>query len=53
MCELYPSQEGLFDSATRIAKKVLDLQSGDKVIITGGSQMNSPGSTNTIRFETV
>ncbi len=53
MCELYPSQEVLFYSATRIAKKVLDLQSGDKVIITGGSQMNSPGTTNTIRFETV
>ena len=53
MCELYPSQEVLFYSATRIAKKVLSLQTGDKVIITGGSQMNRPGSTNTIRFETV
>ncbi len=53
MCELYPSQEVLFYSAARIAKKELDLQSGDKVIITGGSQMNAPGSTNTIRFETV
>ena len=53
MCELYPSQEVLFYSATRIAKKALELQAGDKVIITGGSQMNSPGSTNTIRFETV
>ncbi len=53
MCELYPSQEVLFYSATRIAKQALCLQSGDKVIITGGSQMNSPGSTNTIRFETV
>ncbi len=53
MCELYPSQEVLFYSATKIAKKVLNLQSGDKVIITGGSQMNAPGSTNTIRFETV
>ena len=53
MCEIYPSQEVLFYSATKIAKKVLSLQAGDKVIITGGSQMNSPGSTNTIRFETV
>ena len=53
MCELYPSQEVLFYSATRIAKKELSLQTGDKVIITGGSQMNRPGSTNTIRFETV
>jgi pyruvate kinase len=53
MCELYPSQEVLFYSATKIAKQVLKLQSGDKVIITGGSQMNAPGSTNTIRFETV
>ena len=53
MCELYPSQEVLFYSAARIAKKVLSLQSGDKVIITGGSQMNAPGTTNTIRFETI
>ena len=53
MCELYPSQEVLFYHATKIAKQVLSLQSGDKVIITGASQMNSPGSTNTIRFETV
>ncbi len=53
MCELYPSQEVLFYSAARIAKQKLQLQPGDKVIITGGAQMNSPGSTNTIRFETV
>ena len=53
MCELYPSQEVLFYSATKIAKQVLDLQKGDKVIITGSSQMNAPGATNTIRFETV
>jgi pyruvate kinase len=53
MCELYPSQEVLFYSATKIAKQVLKLQAGDKVIITGGSQMNAPGLTNTIRFETV
>jgi len=53
MCELYPSQEVLFYSATKIAKQALQLQAGDKVIITGGSQMNAPGSTNTIRFETV
>ena len=53
MSEIYPSLEVLFYTATRFAKHTLGLQSGDKVIITGGSRMSESGTTNTIRFETV
>ena len=53
MCEIYPSLEVLFYTAKRFAKKTLGLSAGDKVIMTGGSQMSESGTTNTIRFETV
>ncbi len=53
MCEIYPSLEVLFYTAKRFAKDTLGLQSGDKLILTGGSRMSESGTTNTIRFETV
>ncbi len=53
MCEIYPSLEVLFYTATKLAKDALNLQKGDKVIITGGSRMSEVGTTNTIRFETI
>ena len=53
MCEIYPSLEVLFYTASKIAKDTLKLQSGDKIIITGGSRMNESGTTNTIRCETL
>ncbi len=53
MCEIYPSLEVLFYTATKLAKSALNLQKGDKIIITGGSRMSEIGATNTIRFETI
>ena len=53
MCEVYPSLEVLFYTAKRLAKEALGLQKGDRLIMTGGSQMSTSGSTDTIRFDTV
>lgn len=53
MCEIYPSLEVLFYTAKRFAKQALGLDSGDKIILTGGSRMSESGTTNTIRFETI
>jgi pyruvate kinase len=53
MCEVYPSLEVLFYTAKRLAKEALGLCKGDRLIMTGGSQMSASGSTNTIRFDTV
>lgn len=52
MCEVYPSLEVLFYHAKLIAIKELNLQPGDKIIITGGTSSTS-GNTNTIRVETI
>ncbi len=52
MCEVYPSVEVLFYTAKQIAIKELNLESGDKIIITGGTS-NTSGKTNTIRIETI
>ncbi len=52
MCDVYPSMEVLFYTAKQIAIKELDLKSGDKIIITGGTSGES-GSTNTIRVELI
>ncbi len=52
MCEVYPSIEVLFYNAKQIAKKTLGLQSGDRIIITGGTS-SQVGSTNTIRVEVI
>ena len=38
MCEVYPSVEVLFYTAKQIAIKELNLESGDKIIITGARQ---------------
>ncbi|MBR0449698.1 MAG: pyruvate kinase [Clostridia bacterium] len=53
MCEVYPSQEVLFYTAEKLAKRVLGLSEGDKIIITGGSTDGKSGTTNTIRFATI
>ena len=53
MSEVFPSIEVLFFTAKRIAAKELQLQAGDKIIITGGSVTGQSGNTNTIRIETI
>ena len=53
MCEVYPSIEVLFYTATNMAKKKLNLKRGDKIIITGGSRTGESGKTNTVRVEEI
>ena len=45
--------EVLFYTATCVAEKTLDLQKGDKIIITGGDTSGKSGNTNLIRVETI
>ncbi|MBQ8911085.1 MAG: pyruvate kinase [Clostridia bacterium] len=53
LSEVFPSIEVLFYTAKKIAGEVLNLEEGDKVIITGGSVTGQSGNTNTIRIETI
>ncbi len=52
-CEIYPSTDVLFYAATKIAKDTFSLKQGDNIVITGGTSMGKPGSTNTIRIERI
>ncbi len=51
--EEYPSPEVMFYTAARKTKELLSLNSGDKIIIVGGTTSGKPGETNTIRVETL
>ena len=51
--EQFDSSEVLFYHALVEAKKVLSLQKGDNVVLTGGRINGTPGNTNTIKLETV
>jgi pyruvate kinase len=53
MSEVMPSIEVLFYTAKRAAVATLGLETGDRIIITGGSVIGQSGTTNTIRIETV
>ena len=53
MCEVYPALEVLFYTAKNIARDVLHLEKGDRIVITGGSKTGASGNTDTIRIETV
>ncbi len=53
MCENYPSTEVLFYSAQKITKNTLDLDDGDKIVITGGVTNGKSGNTNLIKVETL
>jgi pyruvate kinase len=53
MCEVYPALEVLFYTAKNIARETLHLESGDKIVITGGSKTGASGNTDTIRIETI
>lgn len=52
MSEIYPTMEVLFYEARRMAVEKLMLQSGDRLIITGGTTEQT-GKTNTIRIENI
>ena len=53
MCEIYPSTDVLFYTATKIAKNVIELQKGDNIVITGGVTNGASGNTNLIKIETI
>lgn len=43
----------LFYSAKQLAKRHLNLEAGDRIIITGGIANGVPGNTNLIKVETI
>ena len=51
--EIYKSTDVLFYSAVNAAKKQLNLKSGDKVLITGGTTNGISGNTDMIKIEIV
>ncbi len=53
MCEIHSSLDVLFYEAKNKAKKHFELQSGDKLVITGGLTNGKTGNTNIIKVETI
>ena len=45
--------ETILDNGAVVAKRVLNLSPGDTVVLTGGRKAGVPGSTDTIRVETI
>ncbi len=53
MCEEMPSTEVLFYTALKLAKRELDLNAGDRIVMTGGVTNGTSGNTNIIKVETI
>ena len=53
MCENYTSTDVLFYTAARLTKEELGLETGDRVVMTGGVTNGKSGNTNLIKVETV
>ena len=53
MCDTFDSTDVLFYSAKQLAKRHLNLEAGDRIIITGGIANGVPGNTNLIKVETI
>ena len=53
MCEELPSTDVLFYTAKKLTKAALDLEKGDKIIITGGVTTGQSGNTNLIKIENI
>ncbi len=53
MCEVLPSTEVLFYTARTIAIDTMNMQKGEKVVITGGVTNGQSGNTNLIKIEEV
>ena len=53
MSEMFNSLDVLFYTATKLAKTMMKLQKGDRVVITGGVTNGSSGNTNLIKVETI
>ncbi len=53
LAEEFSSQDVMFYHAMASAKRVLGLENGDRVVLTGGPINGKTGNTNTIKVETV
>ncbi len=53
LCPTYESMNDIFDNALKKAREVYQLQPGDNVILTAGMVNGKPGTTNTIKVETI
>jgi len=53
LCESYPNMDVMFYCAKGNAAKVLNLQPGDNILLTGGPINGQSGNTNTIKVETI
>ena len=53
LAENFPSMDVMFYFAQNAAKKVLNLQTGDNILLTGGPINGSSGNTNTIKVEKI
>ena len=53
MCEKFTSTDVLFYTAKKIAKEILPLSKGDRIVITGGNTMGVSGNTSLIKVEEI
>ena len=53
LAEEFSSQDVMFYHALASARKVLNLEKGDRVVLTGGPINGKTGNTNTIKVETI
>ena len=53
MTEAYPNMDVMFYCAKGSVAKVLNLQKGDNILLTGGPINGQSGNTNTIKLETI
>ena len=53
MCEVVPSTEVLFYMAKKSAQETMELEKGDKIVITGGGTTGQSGNTNLIKIEKI
>ncbi len=53
LCEQYPSLDIVFYQAEKQAKRLLSLQPGDNIVMTGGQIGGAVGNTNTIKVEVI
>ncbi len=53
LCEKFNSTDVLFYTAKNIAKKILSLDDGDRIVITGGNTTGKSGNTNLLKIEEI
>ena len=53
LTESYPNMDVMFYCAKGTTAKVLNLQPGDNILLTGGPINGQSGNTNTIKVETI